>query len=140
MRFLKLFFILCVFTGPAFAAADVANVSIVLDYTLNDNFHEMRIYKFQKTITGERRRDGKRIKKTVLPEARFEKFLKRVQDCFAIAQKLNPGSPKGCRSGFKLELKNGTVHQLVEGCRNSELGPEIGRLISDAEFLLYAAR
>jgi hypothetical protein len=90
------------------------------------------------SVLAECYRDKQLLKSRNMEPAKFLELVKQARDLVDSPRgQASMDAPGGCRTPFTLRLKSDDSIKTIDGCRSSEQGVALGKLIKDAEFLVF---
>ena len=81
-------------------------------------------------------RDKQLLKARVMDTAKYMALVKQASE---LVENPKPETaPGACRTPFTLKFKRDETVKTLDGCRSSEQGVAFGKLIKEAEFLVFS--
>ena len=127
---------------PSLTDTTIPGSSIEITYLRGMNSHSFVLEDEAKTETGRIQfyRDHHLLKEIHIPKAKYSELAKESSGIL-VALERHPAQQKPtipCRTPFSLKMKD--VHEIksIEGCRSSDEGAALGKLIKDVEFMMFS--
>ena len=117
---------------------------IEISYVLNKNIYRLSFSSEATGVGAKFELDGQPIKAGPIESKRFDSYWSRINQFLVNGPTAKPSGRlpastfKGCRSDYFLKTRAGTEIHELHGCRAHEDNSGVGRLIREAEFLLYS--
>lgn len=115
----------------------VENAQIEISYQRGHNSHRYILHESNQAATIKAFKDHYLMKEIDISTDNFSKIAGDTTTILAYFKK-NPASKElsPCRTPFLLSFTDQSKNQSVEGCRGTEEGAALGKLIKDVEFLM----
>jgi hypothetical protein len=106
-----------------------------IDYVRGNNTHRFIATMTADSVHAECYRDRQLVRARNMDPAKYLALVREASDLVKAIQAEGP--PKGigpCRTPFTLKLKSQDLLTTMDGCRSTQQGVALGKLIKDAEF------
>jgi hypothetical protein len=116
-----------------------SHTSIEISYVRGQNHHRFIAQNKENAVIAKSFIDNQLLKETSIDMNQYEDLVKRTSDLIVNVQHrgaVPDGAP--CRTPFSVSLRTQTAIQEVNGCRSTDDGASLGKLIRDAEFLVFS--
>ena len=117
------------------ATSKLTGSSLEINYMRGGNLHRFIATLNGDLVQAECYRDRQLLRSRHMDPAKYQELVK-------LATQLLEQSPTpalaACRAPFTLRLRNDEAVKTMDGCRSSEQGVALGKLIKDAEFLVFS--
>jgi len=117
--------------------ADQKKTSLEISYVLGHTVHRFVTTAGQGDILAEQFRDQQLMKQGKIDATKYSALVKQATELVS-ELRLHPSGNSNCRTPFTLKVRSDHDVQSVDGCRSSDAGAALGKLIKNAEFLLYS--
>lgn len=123
------------------AAISAATSQIEISYIRGQNQHRFLMRGSDEGATAKCYLDNQLLRETKIELPKYADLLKRTTEIISNVQhKGNSTELAPCRTPFTVSLKTTSAIQEVSGCRSDMEGAHLGKLIRDAEFLVFSAK
>lgn len=138
---LGLFSLLTGCAGMKANSHDGAESQIEISYLRGSNSHRYLISEDKDNAMLKAFKDQYLMKEIRISADNFTKLADETAGVMT-ALKRNPAAKDDspCRTPFQIKIKDKSENQSVEGCRGSNEGAAVGKLIKDVEFLMASPK
>jgi hypothetical protein len=124
---------------PSAEAEMLRKASMEISYVLGHTLHRFVTTANAELVKAESFRDQKLLKESTIDPGKYQVLMKQAWDLMTQLQShpvQKPSSP--CRTPFTLKIRNEQETKSIDGCRSTDAGAAVGKLIKNAEVLLYS--
>jgi hypothetical protein len=110
-----------------------------INYVRGNNRHRFIATVNGDSVRAECYRDKQLLKARKMDPGKFEELVQQaltLVNTRPLSSTVTATSP--CRTPFTLRLKNEDAIKTLDGCRSTDQGVALGKLIKDAEFLVFS--
>jgi hypothetical protein len=115
------------------------HTSIEISYVRGNNQHRFVAHDIERQAIAKCYVDKQLLRETSIDLMKYQDLFKRTSELISSVQHHNFSQETPCRTPFTVSLKTQSAIQEVNGCRSTDEGASLGKLIRDAEFLVFSS-